>query len=575
LIAKTNHPTPHFSHFANSACAGGGPETAIHLLAKEVIESHKRLFLPNLRASFNGHGITLWKGRLVDFDSVTAESRELQSIVPDIRVRKSDRSLLIEIAVTHFCGTEKLATIRAKGIPAVEIDLSKVPKDADRAAIAKAVIHDAGRVWLFHPDIDAKVNELRSKHETSEASKKQKFNNAVYRLLGDYQAGLDALAKYPPIKLSNADEIHAVRLADHIGVYVDGAGCFAWPLDKWQLCIIRDYIIGQGLQGKGYRAKAIFDHLKQTGAISFPFVPPELEDVLESSPVGFITPYRAIESYLDHLATSGVIYRQRHFYQTSGTTLDLIQDNRAKIERVKQRTEKALATAKRILDSLPASERGNVTASEWLQYPQLTFGLSFDAAIKNENDLFGEMDTTLYKIERMIFDSGAIVEATLELPIIKECERLAARKAEAAEQARLVREDAANEARVSRVDQIEKEAIRDLGHEAAAWLAQSIGPESLNPIRLAESSQAGLERALSVLRLYVWERNEGIKKQAAIDGLLWRLSEDAQRLIGERAPFFLRSPYKELGGKRPDEYCVDKATLAKCLEVLKSVARKR
>lgn len=49
---KSNKGTYHFFHLGNE-CSGGGLETILHLLTKEVIEQEKQIWLPNCNAHFN------------------------------------------------------------------------------------------------------------------------------------------------------------------------------------------------------------------------------------------------------------------------------------------------------------------------------------------------------------------------------------------------------------------------------------------------------------------------------------------------------------------------------------------
>ncbi|ESY79955.1 hypothetical protein X739_29775 [Mesorhizobium sp. LNHC220B00] len=49
----------------------------------------------------------------------------------------------------------KIQRLREHKIPAVEIDLSKLPRDSLRDAINEAVLKTATRRWLYHPGIEA------------------------------------------------------------------------------------------------------------------------------------------------------------------------------------------------------------------------------------------------------------------------------------------------------------------------------------------------------------------------------------------------------------------------------------
>jgi hypothetical protein len=205
LIARTKHRTPHFAHTANTACNSGGRETVIHLLAKKAIADHKKLYLCEQRASFELLEKQVRPEGVVEFDSVVLEDRAIDDITPDVVASKNGHALLVEIAVTHTCDAEKIAKIRANGVATIEIDLSGLSRGADRAAIARAVIHDAPRNWIFHPAIDAKSAELRKRHVAREAAKKRAFLDAVNRLIRDYGRGVGAISQQPPPELPDHD----------------------------------------------------------------------------------------------------------------------------------------------------------------------------------------------------------------------------------------------------------------------------------------------------------------------------------------------------------------------------------
>lgn len=166
LIARheTNgHKTPHFSHDSGADCAKG-LETAVHLAAKQLIEQEKLLFLPKVVATLekaNGFGeIHRRKRVLVEeglkaMDSVRIEV-PLGSIRPDlIAVPLGQSEICVEIAVTHFVDSDKLARVRETGMALLEIDLSAhrmFTWDSLREALLTG---SAPREWLYHPEIEA------------------------------------------------------------------------------------------------------------------------------------------------------------------------------------------------------------------------------------------------------------------------------------------------------------------------------------------------------------------------------------------------------------------------------------
>jgi hypothetical protein len=131
----------HFGHVSNGSCAGSGPQTALHYLAKEITTDKRQLYIPEVRATHGLNSRTLHKAQLVVFDDV----KEEYSLV----ILKSSRPLLVEFVVTHRCDGEKIAKLLDKGIAALEIDLSRLARNAPRHEIEEAVIRTAPRKCCF------------------------------------------------------------------------------------------------------------------------------------------------------------------------------------------------------------------------------------------------------------------------------------------------------------------------------------------------------------------------------------------------------------------------------------------
>jgi len=64
--------------------------------------------------------------------------------------RTGVRRLIIEIRVSHRVEPRKLALLRVRGDSVLEIDLSRVARDLDRADLAALLLDGAPRAWLFH-----------------------------------------------------------------------------------------------------------------------------------------------------------------------------------------------------------------------------------------------------------------------------------------------------------------------------------------------------------------------------------------------------------------------------------------
>ncbi len=141
----------------------------------------------------------------------------------------------------------------------------------------------------------------------------------------------------------------------------------------------------------------------------FRFIAKEMEASLCTRESRFLSPYRAIENWLDRLVTASVLEKLRGGYGlTSGLARrfkELEESDRKKAERIKA----TLSQVTRILDRIPETERKQIKAEDWLRQPIQPFGISFAEAIDRDEKEYGDMARTLSQIERMIVSDGAIV----------------------------------------------------------------------------------------------------------------------------------------------------------------------
>ncbi|MBW3139563.1 hypothetical protein KUV56_08550 [Ferrimonas balearica] len=146
----------HFAHHSSTDC-GAGPETALHMMAKEVIDSKRQLMLP-------AQSLTLKDDRLPNLTLVrfTApqvtelSSVEIESATSDYRpdlsvVTQEGEPLDIEIKVTHEVDDLKVSKVQSLRRTMIEIDLSSLPRDSSKADIEHAVMWSAPRHYV-HSD---------------------------------------------------------------------------------------------------------------------------------------------------------------------------------------------------------------------------------------------------------------------------------------------------------------------------------------------------------------------------------------------------------------------------------------
>ena len=135
----------HFAHQPGSDCEGA-VESAMHLLAKRILQETKCLFLP---------GRFDWQsGEVCHFDRVEEESYDKETgLRPDCVGYYGDKILWVEFKYTHAVDEEKKQKIISARIDCVEIDLSNCELDED--ALKKFITESAeDRKWIRDANID-------------------------------------------------------------------------------------------------------------------------------------------------------------------------------------------------------------------------------------------------------------------------------------------------------------------------------------------------------------------------------------------------------------------------------------
>lgn len=132
----------HFAHSADSTCVGSA-ETALHLLAKDVLQETRALLLPDYYG---------YRGTLIGFDEIILEEWQDDSALrPDCIGVKNGHRLWIEIKVNHAVDERKLQYIHEHKQGCVEIDFSHfLDETYTREDIRRFLAQDkSGKEWLY------------------------------------------------------------------------------------------------------------------------------------------------------------------------------------------------------------------------------------------------------------------------------------------------------------------------------------------------------------------------------------------------------------------------------------------
>lgn len=154
LIAKNKgqHNQHHFAHVGGSDCVGA-VESALHLMAKEILSEGKKIMLP--RYPLQVAGVRL-------FQSVEVESNDKElSLRPDCVGDTAGQKLWVEFKRSHEVDTDKAAKIKSAKIECVEIDINACPLDPLKM---KEFLEESSenRQWIYFKGQESSKSEHTS-----------------------------------------------------------------------------------------------------------------------------------------------------------------------------------------------------------------------------------------------------------------------------------------------------------------------------------------------------------------------------------------------------------------------------
>lgn len=162
IVRKGAKRRAHFAHKSGAICETGY-QTAIHLLAKDIILREQRFRIPDLSGKYarDGYHTVLVSNRKVVLslplaktldlsDATITTEKRLFDKIPDIVISYEKIDLVVEIFVTHKVTDEKIAVFQKQKTSIIEIDLSKqrmLSEDELKFLLCDSTEHKS---WLFN-----------------------------------------------------------------------------------------------------------------------------------------------------------------------------------------------------------------------------------------------------------------------------------------------------------------------------------------------------------------------------------------------------------------------------------------
>lgn len=601
LVARKGSNEHHFAHRANKSCAKAY-ETAIHKLAKQVIEEAHKVGLPEVRAVAGEEERLLFTEQVFELDSVTLE-KGLPGMRPDIIARSGDRELLIEVAVTHFCDENKKELIRSRATSAIEIDLRRLSRDAKKAEIEAAILASANREWLYNKkrdEVEAQmVAEQQRQAEEKRARQQAEIRAKAARILKAVQTKPIRADVEKALKTVTSQE-HTVRdgqLQRYLHIDVGGEAAFLAG-KRWLVVLIHCLINEMRGYRAYYTAVTILKALREAGQIKKGldgFIDKDVADVVRQTEPGFLSPYEAVEMALVQLYGRGLITKHKGAWSTSSSVAE------AALEAIElaQKARSRVADVRRTLGRLILASRITVDMDAWLNTKHGDWDDCPAALAADSQWSADSVISCLGRLKRMVQGEGPLEEDLFGLPLERfrerrgavlkaEREREEAAARRRAEAARKAAEEyarrQAEEAEAARRRQAEHDRMaiitlvqQELNDEDAQQFVDAqfsfLGDRSLAEVDGVTPEQA--ERLRAALATERRRINAELAKERLAADCRERLRRAAEGIYDlERADKWMNGSHPRLGRKRPWNVAVDEAGLADCLKIL-GVAGKR
>ncbi len=431
---------PHFAHAGSRACKGAW-ETTLHRLAKEVVGAARELLLPEAAAELDGVREPVAAAQVFRCEAVETEV-ELGGLRPDAVLHRAGRTLAVEFAVTHFCGPEKVAELRRRELPCVEVDLSAVPRLATRDAHARAILREAPRRWLFNARIaraEARLRAAEQARAEAERARHARLTEAMVAAWAvPHRPGNPAWSRWA----------HDAGLGEIVGVPVAGQEVFAVEPAAWQAALLQLCMMVPGK--RRFEADQVLHGLRERGVLKAPFAAVRAWDsdlvgqIRERLP-DFQPPAEVVSACCAHLVGCGVLRAGAGGWRVDP---DTAQDVRARLAAARSARAREAAVLARVEAMLAGT--GAALPPNWMHRPLAALGSSPAEIARAGGSRYESLLRRLGALARMVRPGGEPMRGgVLGLPLA-ELNRVRAEEARLREQQRRQRLAAARQANAPR-----------------------------------------------------------------------------------------------------------------------------
>lgn len=568
LVARKGlrqHSFAHYSQDVRSSCAAAG-ETLLHRFAKDVLAREKYIMRPAMTARDELGLLELKPAGKVAFDRVELELVH-GDVVPDVVCYRGQHRLFVEFKVTHAVDEVKLRKLADHDASVMEIDLSGY-RDSDLEQLPLAILERAPRVMLQSEILNRAPQFLARRQEEKLARLRTKTRPYI-RAFSCKEAFQDLSHE--------AWFSEAVRhsVPDLLAEQALGDEPFRVRPDQWRI-----WVLWQLLSTKvGWTARHLaYEMLKSNWVKHGLYDPPEdvCDFIRADGWQNFRSATEAAREFLEELKIRELVYAAggRRFF-ANGILMRWFEERCDELGIPNERRDELEKFVGAIVRVLPFNASRHFNFDEWLETRAAEYKVTVEDLLSPDAGYYDEMWNGLNEIRRAMaaFDIDADLDfqgLPLETYFIEKQKKLEARRQRAEEQLTV---DA-----IQRANGL-KNYVRSFGSPLAEqWLLQEIEYEGLRAIP-GEHASRSPQTAAEMHRLFDDERKRWEDEERFV-----RIKAESQAALvsrvtqaygsPERAQLWMNCHLREIGMRRPIDYCVDEPTLAEFLAALPTLKRR-
>ncbi|MCZ7861313.1 hypothetical protein O9X98_07805 [Agrobacterium salinitolerans] len=566
LVARKGSRRHSFAHHPEDvqrSCAAAG-ETLLHRFSKEILAREGYILRPAMTAHDELGPLELKPAGKVAFDRVELEPRQ-GDVVPDVVCYLGTRRLFVEFKVTHAVDDAKLSKLREHEASVIEIDLSGY-RDCQLADLSLVILEQAPRVMLQSEILDRAPRQLALRQE----KRLEGFRTKAEPLIRAFDAET-------PLQQVSDDPWHVEAIRHSVADLLVERTVAKEPfrIGPWRMWVLWQLLTSKS----GWTAKHLAYQMLKAGWVKPGLYDPAqtlCEFIRSHGQPDFRSATEAVQEYLSELKTRELAYKARgdRFF-ANGQLMLWLEERRAELRIPNERLGDLQKLVGSITRVLPLADRRDFDFDEWLLASAMKWKISADDLLSPNSGYFDELWDGLNHIMRAMaaFDIDADLDF-LGLPLGNYFLDKQRKREDGIKRAK---QQALRDS-IRRADRIDAYARSSGNPRAAQWLLRPIEYEGRTAIP-GEHASLSPKAVAEMHRLFDEER-----KRWEDEARFLRIKAESQAALlshvtlaygsRERANLWINCHLKEIGMRRPIDYCVDEATLSACLAALPTCKRR-